>query len=71
MGVEGDLCLRNIDPAGVRFRRIVGLTALAVAVGLAGYLLWPGSHLPRVARLLVFLPFLLAALTLIQAREKT
>ena len=50
-------------------RRIMGLVALTVGVGTIFVLVVNGS--PRFLRLLIFFPFWIAGLGLLQAREKT
>lgn len=58
----------NLGPREQAKRRIMGLVALAIGVGTAFVLVVNGS--PRPLRLLVFLPFWIAGLGLLQTREK-
>jgi hypothetical protein len=60
---------RNIGPGGRRLRVIGGLALLIVAVAAAVVLVVGGFA--RGARLALFLPFLAAALGLLQARDHT
>jgi hypothetical protein len=59
----------NIDAAGERQRRVMGVIALVVAVALALYISL--TEPPRVARLVVFVPIFASALGFLQARSKT
>lgn len=59
----------NIGPRERTKRRVLGIVALSVGVGVAFLLVAFG--LPRWWRLVTFLPFWIAALGLLQAREKT
>ncbi|HEX8072464.1 MAG TPA: hypothetical protein VF546_21130 [Pyrinomonadaceae bacterium] len=59
----------NIGPRERRKRRLLGVVALTVGVGLAFVLVVYGA--PRWARLVVFFPVWIAGLGLLQAREKT
>jgi hypothetical protein len=59
----------NIGPRGVRRRRRGGVAWLIVAVVAFGVMLAMGA--PRVTRLLLVLPFGLAATGFLQARQKT
>ncbi|HYP54611.1 MAG TPA: hypothetical protein VEQ42_13760 [Pyrinomonadaceae bacterium] len=59
----------NIGPRERRKRRLMGIAALAAGAGLAFVLVAFGA--PRLARLLLFVPFWLAGLGLFQAKEAT
>ncbi|MEO6878260.1 MAG: hypothetical protein ABI205_07255 [Gemmatimonadaceae bacterium] len=59
----------NITERGVRRRRVVGVIALVIALALLAALLVLGA--PRLARLVLVVPFGIAALGFFQAREKT
>lgn len=59
----------NIGPREVRKRRLMGIVALGVGVGLAFMLVV--FEAPRLLRLIVFFPIWMAGLGLFQAREKT
>lgn len=59
----------NIGPRERTKRRVLGIVALSVGVGLAFLLVAFG--LPRWWRLVTFVPFWVAGLGLLQAREKT
>ncbi|HEX8459126.1 MAG TPA: hypothetical protein VF656_17670 [Pyrinomonadaceae bacterium] len=59
----------NIGPREQRKRRVLGIVALTVGVGLAFLLVTTGA--PRLSRAVVFFPIWLAGLGLLQAREKT
>lgn len=59
----------NIGPGEQRKRRLMGLVALTVGVGLAFLMIVLGA--PRLLRLIIFLPVWIAGLGLLQAREKT
>lgn len=59
----------NIGPFEQRKRRLMGIVALTVSVGLAFVLVvWDA---PRWLRLVIFLPIWIAGLGLLQAKEKT
>lgn len=62
-----DVC--NIGPRERRKRRLMGYVSLAVTVGVAFVLLTLGA--PRWSRAVIFIPAWLAALGLLQARERT
>lgn len=59
----------NIGPREQRKRRVLGIVALTVGVGLAFLLVVLDA--PRPARAVVFFPVWLAGLGLLQSREKT
>jgi len=59
----------NIGPKEVRKRRLIGIVALTVGVGLAFVLVV--FEAPRLLRVLVIFPIWMAGLGLFQAREKT
>jgi hypothetical protein len=59
----------NIGPREVRKRRLMGIVALTVGVGLAFVLVVFGAS--RWSRLLIFFPIWIGGLGLFQAREKT
>jgi hypothetical protein len=59
----------NIGPREQRKRRLMGVVALNVGIGLAFLMIVYGS--PRLLRLVIFLPVWIAGLGLLQAREKT
>lgn len=62
-----DAC--NIGPREQRKRRLLGIVALTVGVGMAFVLVIYSA--PRWSRLIVFFPVWIAGLGLMQAREKT
>lgn len=59
----------NIGPRERRKRRLMGVVALTVGVGLAFVLVI--MQAPRWSRVVIFLPIWIAGLGLIQSREKT
>ncbi len=59
----------NIGPRERRKRRLLGIVALAIGVGLAFVLVVYDA--PRLSRLVVFFPIWMAGLGLLQSREKT
>jgi hypothetical protein len=59
----------NIGSSGQHRRYIIGGVALLVGVALAAALVLGGA--PQGARLLVFIPFAIAALGILQARGQT
>jgi hypothetical protein len=59
----------NIGPFERRKRRLLGIVALTVGVGVAFVLV--ATDAPRWSRLIVFFPIWIAGLGLLQAREKT
>lgn len=59
----------NIGPREERKRRLMGVVALTVSVGLAFVLVVFGMS--RWSRLVIFFPAWMAGLGLFQAREKT
>ena len=59
----------NIGPREQRKRRLLGVVALTVGVGVAFLLVVLDA--PRLLRAIVFFPVWLAGLGLLQAREKT
>jgi hypothetical protein len=59
----------NIGPRERRKRRLMGVVALTVGVGLAFMLLV--MQAPRWSRAIIFFPIWIAGLGLIQSREKT
>jgi hypothetical protein len=59
----------NIGPRERRKRRLLGIVALTVSVGVAFVLVVYGA--PRWSRLVLFLPVWMAGLGLLQARQKT
>ncbi|HEX8706693.1 MAG TPA: hypothetical protein VF723_00405 [Pyrinomonadaceae bacterium] len=59
----------NIGPREQRKRRLLGIVALTVGVGLAFLLVV--MQAPRWSRAIVFFPIWMAGLGLLQAREKT
>jgi|RhiMetdeSRZDD1v2_1073273.scaffolds.fasta_scaffold10034_10 hypothetical protein len=59
----------NIGSSGQHRRYIIGGVALVVGVALAAALVLGGA--PQGARLLVFIPFAIAALGILQARGQT
>jgi hypothetical protein len=59
----------NIGPREQRKRRLLGIVALTVGVGLAFVMVVYG--VPRLSRLIIFFPIWIAGLGLLQAREKT
>ncbi len=60
--------LVNIGPREQRKRRLLGIVALTVGVGIAFVLVVYGA--PRWSRLVVFFPMWMAGLGLLQARDK-
>lgn len=67
--MSNEFCVRNIDAAGVRLRLLMGWVGVAAGLAAGWMLLDPG--MPRLARLTVFLPALIASQGFLQAREKT
>ena len=59
----------NIGPREQRKRRLLGIVALTVGVGIAFVLVVAGA--PRWWRVVIFFPVWMAGLGLLQAREKT
>ena len=59
----------NIGPMEQRKRRLLGIVALVIGVGLA--FLFVVYDAPRWSRLVIFFPVWIAGLGLLQAREKT
>jgi hypothetical protein len=59
----------NITETGVRRRQLGGALSLVIALALFAALVWLGA--PRIARLVLIVPFGLAAVGFFQAREKT
>ena len=59
----------NIGPRERRKRRLMGVVALTVGVGVACVLVVYGA--PRLYRLIIFFPIWMAGLGLLQSREKT
>lgn len=59
----------NIGPSEQRKRRLMGVVALTITVGVAFVLIVYGA--PRLLRLVIFPPAWIAGLGLLQAREKT
>ncbi len=59
----------NIGPREQRKRRLLGVVALSVGVGIAFLLIVLDA--PRPLRIIIFFPVWLAGLGLLQAREKT
>ncbi|MBA2503817.1 MAG: hypothetical protein H0V27_13150 [Pyrinomonadaceae bacterium] len=59
----------NIGPRERRKRRLLGIVALTVGVGIAFALIVLDA--PRLSRIIIFFPVWLAGLGLLQAREKT
>ena len=62
---------RNIGAAGRRQRLVSGAILLAIGIAAAALLVTGVGGVSRGARLLLFLPFLGAALGLLQARDHT
>jgi hypothetical protein len=62
---------RNIGAAGRRQRLLYGSISLVIGIGAAALLMTGAGGVSRGARLLLFLPFLGAALGLMQARDHT
>ena len=59
----------NIGPREQRKRRLLGIVALTVGVGIAFVMVVAGA--PRWWRVVIFFPVWMAGLGLLQAREKT
>ena len=59
----------NLGPRERRKRRLMGIVALTVGVGLAFVLVVYGA--PRLFRLVIFFPIWMAGLGLLQSRERT
>jgi hypothetical protein len=59
----------NIGARETRKRRILGIVALTTGVSIAGILVVTDA--PHLLRLIVFFPFWLGGLGLLQAKEKT
>lgn len=64
--VDAPVC--NIGPGETRKRRLLGFVALAAGIGLAFVLLATGA--PRWWRLIIFFPFWIANLGMLQARAR-
>ena len=62
---------RNIGASGRRQRLLGGAISLVIGIAAAALLVTGVGGVPRGARLLLFLPFLGAALGLMQARDHT
>lgn len=62
---------RNIGAAGRRQRLLYGSISLVVGIAAAALLMTGAGGVSRGARLLLFIPFLGAALGLMQARDHT
>ena len=60
---------RNIGAAGRRQRLLFGTISLVIGIAAAALLMTGAGGVSRGARLLLFLPFLGAALGLMQARD--
>lgn len=65
----GAVCIANIGPRERRKRMRFGVALLVVGAGLAVVLV--GLQADRLWRLVLFLPFWLGAVGVLQAREKT
>ena len=59
----------NLGPREIRKRRLMGIVALTVGIGVAFLLIV--FEAPRLSRAVIFLPLWVAGLGLFQAREKT
>jgi hypothetical protein len=59
----------NIGPRGVRRRRIGGVVWLVIGVAAAGWMV--ARVVPGAAYVLLAIPFTMAALGFLQARERT
>jgi hypothetical protein len=66
---EGDVCMPNIGPGERAKRRRIGVVFSVVTAGVAVALI--GLHAPRITRVAVFVPALVAAYGFAQARAKT
>ena len=62
---------RNIGATGRRQRLVYGAVSLVIGIAAAALLVTGVGGVSRGARLLLFLPFLGAALSLLQARDHT
>ena len=62
---------RNIGAAGRRQRLLYGAILLVIGIAVAAVMVAGVGGVPRGARLLLFLPFLGAALSMLQARDHT
>jgi fatty acid desaturase len=61
--------VENIVDRGARLRRRAGVVWLIIAIAGAGVLIWTGE--PRWWRLALAVPYFLAAIGFLQARERT
>ena len=66
---EGEVCMMNIGPRERRKRMRFGVVSLGVSLLALVAMIALGA--PQNARLVLFLPFLLAATGYFQARDKT
>ena len=66
---DATLCIANIGPKQRRLRMIGGLVSLALAA--VGFVLLERFDLSRASRLVLVVPLWTAALSVLQAREKT
>lgn len=66
---SADVCVPNIGPRERHRRLVAGVGLLVLAAGVAGILLW--VEVPRLWRVLVFLPAWAGALGVFQVTAKT
>jgi hypothetical protein len=64
-----EVCIANIGAHGIRMRERMAYRQAAIAVAFLGVTVFYGG--PRLLRLIVALPVLLAAFGYFQAKEKT
>ena len=69
MEASGDVCIPNIGAQGRRMRQRFGLTAIGIGAALAAVLIVLGVS--PLWRLAVFVPILMGATGIFQARGKT
>jgi len=66
---EDTVCVANLGGPGIRMRQRMAIRQTAIALAFLGVTIFYGG--PRLLRLVVAIPVLLAAFGYFQAREKT
>lgn len=69
MSADDTVCVANLGGRGVRMRERMAIRQSAIALAFLGVTIFYGG--PRLLRLVVAVPVLLAAFGYFQAREKT
>jgi hypothetical protein len=69
MEEAAEVCFINIGPKQRRRRLLIGVTFLAVSAAAAAWMVMGGA--PRLARVGLFIPLLVAGVGYFQWREKT